>query len=97
MTSPIRFRCLLAAALLATLSPVSASERSTVWDLTLGTSAADLPHDFVDFACGSNGGPPGLALAGFADYASCPAEPNGLHEVYFRYNDEQEYVARALG
>jgi hypothetical protein len=29
------------------------------------------------------------------DFARCRAEPDGLHEVYFEYDDELEYIARA--
>jgi len=35
-------------------------------------------------------------LPTFADFATCPAEPSGLHEVAFTYDDEQDYIARAL-
>ena len=70
--------------------------RSDVWTLKLGTSAAALARDaFVDYACGSNGGPPQQALTGWSDYDKCPPEPNGLREVYFRYDDELEYWAKA--
>ena len=34
-------------------------------------------------------------MSGWADYARCAPEPDGLHEVYFEYDDEAEYVARA--
>jgi hypothetical protein len=70
--------------------------RSDVWTLKLGTSAAALARDaFVDYACGSNGGPPQQALTGWSDYDKCSPEPNGLREVYFRYDDELEYWAKA--
>jgi hypothetical protein len=70
--------------------------RADVWSLKLGTPAAALPNnEFIDYACGSDGGPPQQPLAGWVDYAKCPAEPNGLREVYFRYDDELEYVAKA--
>jgi hypothetical protein len=73
-----------------------APRRADIWTLKLGTPAATLPRDaFVDYACGSNGGPPQLALSSWTDYAKCPAEPDGLHEVFFRYDDELEYWARA--
>ena len=55
-----------------------------------------MPAGFVDFACGTRGGPPGRPLASFAEFAACPVDERGLREVYFRYDDEQEYVARAL-
>src|SRR5207244_10516860 len=57
----------------------------------------ELPSDqFVDPACGTNGGPPSRVLKSFADYVQCPREHGtGLHEIWFRYDDEMEYVARA--
>jgi hypothetical protein len=70
--------------------------RADVWSLKLGTPAAALPLDaFVDYACGSNGGPAQQPLAGWSDYDRCGPESNGLREVYFRYDDELEYRARA--
>jgi len=70
--------------------------RADVWSLKLGTPASALSgNDFIDYACGSNGGPPQQPLAGWSDYAKCRPEPNGLREVYFRYDDELEYWARA--
>jgi hypothetical protein len=70
--------------------------RADVWSLKLGMLAAALPRDaFVDYACGSNGGPPQQSLTGWSDYGECPAEPSGLREVYFRYDDELEYIAKA--
>ena len=70
-------------------------KRFEIWDITLGTPAAQLPGDFIEFACGSGGGAPGPPLKGFADYRRCRAEESGLREVYFRYDDELEYWARA--
>jgi hypothetical protein len=68
-----------------------------IWDIELGTSVAALPlDDFVDPACGTNGGPPSRVLKGFNEFALCPTEKaTGLHEVWFRYDDEMEYIARA--
>jgi hypothetical protein len=68
-----------------------------IWDIKLGTPIAALPLDnFVEPACGTNGGPPSRVLANFAAFAQCPVErTTGLHEVWFRYDDEMEYVARA--
>ena len=51
--------------------------------------------EFRAFACGSNGGAPRAPLTGWSDFARCRAEPNGLHEVYFEYDDELEFIARA--
>ena len=73
-----------------------APRRPDVWSLKLGTAASALPNnDFIDYACGSNGGPPQQALAGWSEYDMCKPEPNGLREVYFRYDDELEYWAKA--
>jgi len=71
--------------------------RATVWDLTLGAPIADQPkpQEFRAFACGSNGGPPHQKLAGWSDFRRCPPEPGGLREIYFEYDDELEYIARA--
>jgi hypothetical protein len=68
-----------------------------IWDIKLGIPISALPlNDFVDTACGTNGGPPALVLKSFYDFAQCKVEPRtGLHEVWFRYDDEMEYVARA--
>jgi hypothetical protein len=72
-----------------------APRRTEVWDLKLGTPVAHLPDDFTDYACGTDGGPPSLPLNSFADFRRCRADPMGLHEVYFRYDDELEYWAKA--
>jgi hypothetical protein len=71
--------------------------RASVWALKLGepVAAQPAPEEFRGFACGSNGGAPRAQLSGFADFARCRAEPGGLHEVYFEYDDELEYIARA--
>ncbi len=71
--------------------------RLTIWDLKIGAPIAEQPSpsEFRGFACGSNGGPPRAPLKGWADFKRCAAEPDGLHEVYFEYDDELEYIARA--
>src|SRR5215471_14394870 len=72
------------------------SRTPDIWSLKLGAPASALPgKDFIDYACGSDGGPPQQPLAGWSDYGKCPPEPSGLREVYFRYDDELEYRARA--
>jgi hypothetical protein len=71
--------------------------RATVWDLKLGQPIAAQPAagEFGNFACGANGGPPRQPLGGWSDFMRCAAEPGGLHEVYFEYDDEYELIARA--
>jgi hypothetical protein len=91
---------LLVAALATGCDPggARAQELATkIWDIKLGTPVAALPLDlFVDPACGTNGGPPSRVLASFKDFALCPPDKaSGLHEVWFRYDDELEYIARA--
>jgi hypothetical protein len=74
-----------------------AFRRATIWDLVLGApiAAQPSPDEFKGFACGSNGGAPRAPLTGWADFKRCPADADGLHEVYFEYDDEIEYIARA--
>jgi hypothetical protein len=90
---------LCAATLLSALVPATSQQmrRATIWDLKLGEpiAAQPSPNEFRGFACGSNGGAPRQPLTGWRDFARCRAEPDGLHEVYFEYDDELEYIARA--
>src|SRR4249919_3584950 len=79
----------------ALAAPTERPRRLEVWDIPLGTRVAQLPDEFVDYACGTNGGPPAAPLNGFAEFRRCRAEPSGLREVYFRYDDELEYWAKA--
>lgn len=70
--------------------------RSTLFDLVIGLAATEQPVELQEYACGTNGGPPSVALSGFADFASCAIEAEtGLHEVDFQYDDEAEYWALA--
>jgi hypothetical protein len=94
----------LALALIATVSLAGAASaqqasprnRSTIWDMQLGTPVSELPEEeFVDPACGTNGGPPGLRLDGFEQFERCRPETSGLREIWFRYDDELETIARA--
>jgi hypothetical protein len=67
-----------------------------IWDLQLPIPVGDLPEEeFVDPACGTNGGPPGLRIGSFAQFARCREEGSGLREIWFRYDDELEFIARA--
>src|SRR5271154_2173686 len=69
--------------------------RLEVWDLRLGTAAQALPDAYDEYACGTNGGPPSIPLAGWREFRRCRPERSGLREVYFRYDDELEYWAKA--
>jgi hypothetical protein len=81
------------------IAHVRAQERPTrlnVWDIHIGELASAIPDGFINYACGTNGGPPSLPLANFTEFKKCKSDANGLHEVYFEYDDELEYRARAL-
>jgi len=67
-----------------------------IWDVQLPSPVGDLPdEEFVDRACGTNGGPPGLAIGAFERFERCRPEASGLREIRFRYDDEWELIARA--
>ena len=74
-----------------------AQSRARLFDVELGTPIGALPlEDFVNPACGTNGGPPSLRLDGFEAFALCPVEAaTGLREIWFIYDDEWEYIGRA--
>jgi uncharacterized protein YjbI with pentapeptide repeats len=94
-------RVLLVTTALAVCAPATAQQsqhRTGLLDLTLGTAAGALPEEaFIDYACGTNGGPPGKPIGSFRDFAGCAPESSGLHEVTFRYDDELEYRLLARG
>jgi hypothetical protein len=76
--------------------PSEQPKRYTIQDIRIGDMASSIPDEFVNYACGTNGGPPSISLTQFKDFMKCKADANGLHEVYFEYDDELEYEARAL-
>lgn len=69
----------------------------SVWDLTLGEHATELPRDeFIHYACGTNGGPPSLPMVDWRGFDQCRTEQEtGFREVYFEYDNELELWARA--
>jgi len=81
--------------------PASAQERVkpvySIWDVELGQPLSQARDGDVGvIACGTDGGPPGQELKSFKDYMTCTPEPSGLREVYFTYDDEQDYITLAL-
>jgi len=51
---------------------------------------------FGDLACGSNGGRPRQAIDEWSEFRKCRPEPSGLYEVNARFDDQQEYIGRAI-
>ena len=87
-----------ALALILTTSGAASAQHPLprIWDIQLPSPVGDLPEDeFVDPACGTNGGPPGLPITTFERFERCRPEASGLREIWFRYDDEWEFVARA--
>ena len=67
-----------------------------IWRLELGTPVSELPPQYLDPHCATNGGPPSLRLDGWAEYSRCPLDAaTGLHELWFTEDDEIEYVGLA--
>jgi uncharacterized protein YjbI with pentapeptide repeats len=98
LCGPLRpLRLILGAAILLAAPDAVAQQRTPrIWDIPFGTHVRDLPTaEFVDPACGTNGGPPGLVLGSFEQFARCMAEPGGLREIWFIYDDTLEHVGLA--
>jgi hypothetical protein len=69
----------------------------SIWDVELGAPITQLPAGaIIEVSCGTNGGPPSKRLRTVTDFAECAPEPSGLHEVYFAYDDELDYIAKAM-
>jgi hypothetical protein len=73
------------------------ADQGEIRRLRLGLNAQTMSADgYGEFACGSNGGPPRQKIADWSEFAKCRPEDSGLHEVYVRFDDEDEYVGRAI-
>ena len=69
----------------------------SIWDVKLGQPVTSVPDSVAAIiACGTNGGPTAIQLKSFADWAQCTPEASGLREIAFTYDDEKDYIARAL-
>jgi hypothetical protein len=74
-----------------------ARDPGEIHGLRLGLKAAEMSTDsFGDLACGSNGGPPRQAIDDWSDFSKCRPEASGLYEVNARFDDQLEYVGRAI-
>lgn len=74
------------------------SDPGEVHGLRLGLAAQAMTLEgWGQLACGSDGGPPRQELDAWSDFKKCRPEASGLREVTARFDDEDEYVAKALG
>lgn len=68
-----------------------------IWDVQLGQPVTIIPDSAAAIiACGTNGGPISTELKSFGDWERCTPEASGLREISFTYDDEKDYIARAL-
>src|SRR5262245_55702409 len=66
-------------------------DHGEVHGLKLGLAAQSMTlAGFGDLACGSNGGPPRQRIEAWTEFGKCRPEDNGLHEVYIRFDDEDD-------
>jgi len=92
--------CAATLALIVAAAPTQSQNRTDpgeIRGLKLGLQAQDMSLDgFGELACGSNGGPPRQKLEAWSDFAKCRPEDYNLHEVAARFDDEDEYIGRAI-
>ncbi len=74
-----------------------AQDAGEVHGLKLGLEATAMTLEgWGELACGSNGGPPRQRLDRWADFRKCQPEASGLREVAARFDDEDEYIGKAI-
>jgi hypothetical protein len=96
LSSAICAACLSSVLVSSDAGGAARPERAEVWQIELGSSVDEIEETlFADYACGTNGGPPSRPIASFREFQICRPEEDGLREVYFRYDDELEYWAKA--
>ncbi len=87
-------------AMVAASLPTAIAQRADpgeVRGLKLGLKAPEMTlAGFGDLACGSNGGPPRQRLDAWSEFTKCRPEASGLYEVAARFDDEDEYISRAM-
>jgi hypothetical protein len=81
----------------ARAEPQGERDHGEIHGLKLGLAAKSATiTGFGELACGSNGGPPRARLETWADFGKCRPEDDGLFEVYARFDDEDEYIGKAI-
>jgi len=74
------------------------NDSGEIHGLKLGLLAQTMTlNGWGELACGSNGGPTRQELGTWSEFGKCPPDASGLHEVAARFDDEDEYVGKALG
>jgi hypothetical protein len=98
--APTLAACAAAFAIIGTCAPALPQTRTDpgeIRGLKLGLKAQEMSlNGFGELACGSNGGPPRQKLEEWSDFAKCRPEDGNLHEVYARFDDEDDYIGRAI-
>ena len=85
----------MALAVILTSAALGQQPRPSIFELQLGTPAGELPEEeFVDPACGTNGGPPGLRLDGFEALRAAARKPPVARDLV-PLRRRTEYIARA--
>ena len=94
------FRACAAAFVVLAASPALAQNKNDpgeIRGLKLGLKARTMTTDgFGEFACGSNGGPARQKLDDWNGFVKRQPEAGGLREVNVRFEDEREYIGRAI-
>jgi len=95
--APACLLVLFAIALAATAAQAQRADPGEVRGLRLGLNAKSMTLDgFGDLACGSNGGPPRQRIEEWSEFGKCRSEESGLREVAARFDDEDEYISKAV-
>jgi hypothetical protein len=88
---------LIAIAMCGTPAHAQRTDPGEVRGLKLGLQAKSMTLDgFGDLACGSNGGPPRQRIEEWSEFGRCRPEESGLREVAARFDDEDEYISKAV-
>ena len=69
----------------------------SIWDVELGRNVSELNDAIVgEIGCGTGGGPIGKPLISFKNFKDCDLSISNLYELAFTYDDEKQYIAKAL-
>jgi len=90
--------CLLVALVaIASAGAQTAPDPGEIHGLKLGLKAQAMSLEgWGEITCGSNGGPARLKLERWTDFTKCRPEKSGLREVAARFDDEDEYIGKAI-